>query len=61
MNKHHKKGCGCILWGGGLAGVVAAILSFMVNHSLFWAAVHFFFSGFYIVYWLIVYLPIFIH
>ena len=61
MSKYqkHKRGCGCILWGGGLAGVVAAVLSFTVNQSIMWAVLHFFCSGFYIVYWLIVYLPIF--
>jgi len=60
MSIRNKKGCGCILWGGGLAGVVAAILSLIVNHSLGWAVIHFFCSGFYIVYWLVVYFPGFI-
>lgn len=60
MSDKSKKGCGCALWGGALAGVIAAILSFMVNHSLFWALVHFVCSGFYIIYWLIVYLPGFV-
>jgi len=57
ININKKKGCGCVLWGGGLAGVVAAVLSFLVNGSILWAVIHFFCSGFYIVYWLVVHLP----
>jgi len=56
-DNRRKKGCGCALWGGGLAGIVAAILSFYVNHSIFWALVHFVCSGFYIIYWLFAHLP----
>ncbi len=47
-----KKGCGCC--GGGIFGsigaVLAALLSWRVNHSVFWALVHAFFSWFYVVY-----------
>jgi len=57
MSGCRKRGCGCALWGGGLAGIIAAILSFYVNHSVFLALVHFICSGFYIVYWLFAYLP----
>ncbi len=50
-----KKGCGCC--GGGIFGsigaVLAALLSWRVNHSVFWALVHAFFSWFYVIYhWL---------
>ena len=55
--KSKKRGCGCAMWGGGLAGIIAAVLSFYVNQSIFWALVHFVCSGFYIVYWLVVHLP----
>ena len=61
MSKNHRSGCGRFaLWGGALAGVVAAILSYSVNRSIGWALVHFVCSGFYIIYWLVVYLPGFI-
>ena len=54
-HKSKKSGCGCC--GGGVFGsigaVLAAVLSWKVNHSIGWALVHAFFSWFYVVYhWL---------
>jgi hypothetical protein len=51
----NNKGCGCC--GGGIVGsigaVLAALLSWSVNHSVLWALVHAFFSWFYVIYhWL---------
>ncbi len=47
-----KSGCGC--FGGGVFGsigaVLAAILSWQVNHSVLWALIHAFFSWFYVIY-----------
>ena len=48
-------GCGCC--GGGIFGsigaVLAALLSWNVNHSILWALIHAFFSWFYVIYhWL---------
>ncbi len=53
--KSNDKGCGCC--GGGILGsigaVLAALLSWGVNHSIVWALVHAFFSWFYVIYhWL---------
>lgn len=50
-----KRGCGCC--GGGVFGsvgaVLAALLSWKVNQSLWWALLHAFFSWFYVIYhWL---------
>jgi hypothetical protein len=50
-----KGGCGCC--GGGIFGsvgaVLAALLSWNVNHSVWWALFHAFLSWFYVVYhWL---------
>lgn len=36
--------------GIGLGGVVAAVMSFVVNKSVFWCFVHLFFSWFYVAY-----------
>ena len=51
----NKPGCGCC--GGGVLGsigaVLAALLSWNVNHSILWALIHAFLSWFYVVYhWL---------
>jgi len=47
-----KSGCGCC--GGGVFGsigaVLAAILSWNVNHSIWWALLHAFLSWFYVIY-----------
>ncbi len=56
MSEESKKGCGCC--GGGIFGsigaVLAALLSWKVNHSIMWALIHAFFSWFYVIYhWLI--------
>lgn len=53
--KRSGTGCGCC--GGGIFGsigaVLAALLSWKVNHSILWALVHAFLSWFYVVYhWL---------
>jgi len=55
MGENDKKGCGCC--GGGVLGsigaVLAALLSWKVNHSILWALIHAFFSWFYVIYhWL---------
>lgn len=51
-DKKKSGGCGC--FGGGVFGsvgaVIAAILSWGVNHSLVWALVHAFFSWFYVIF-----------
>ncbi len=48
----NKRGCGCC--GGGIFGsigaVLAALLSWRVNHNVLWALVHAFFSWFYVIY-----------
>jgi len=51
-NSDSKRGCGCC--GGGIFGsigaVLAALLSWQVNHSVLWALLHAFFSWFYVIY-----------
>lgn len=55
MGERKKSGCGCC--GGGVFGsvgaVLAALLSWQVNHSVLWALVHAFFSWFYVLYHLL--------
>ncbi len=50
--KRSGRGCGCC--GGGVFGsigsVLAALLSWKVNHSILWALIHAFFSWFYVGY-----------
>jgi hypothetical protein len=46
--------CGC---GGGGTFLVAAVMSYLVNHSILWAIIHGFCNIVYIIYWLIVKLP----
>jgi hypothetical protein len=52
MELKKKRGCGC--FGGGVFGsigaVLAALLSWKVNHHILWALVHAFFSWFYVIY-----------
>jgi hypothetical protein len=52
MASESKKGCGCC--GGGIFGsigaVIAALLSWQVNHSLLWALFHAFLSWIYVLY-----------
>ncbi len=52
MGEKKKSGCGC--FGGGVFGsvgaVLAALLSWQVNHSVLWALIHAFFSWFYVIY-----------
>jgi hypothetical protein len=52
MHIEKKKGCGCC--GGGIFGsigaILAALLSWKVNHSILWALIHAFFSWFYVIY-----------
>lgn len=52
VGENDKKGCGCC--GGGIFGsigaVLAALLSWGVNHSILWALFHAFFSWFYVIY-----------
>jgi hypothetical protein len=52
VGEKNSKGCGCC--GGGILGsigaVLAALLSWNVNHSILWALVHAFFSWFYVIY-----------
>jgi hypothetical protein len=55
MRIEKGKGCGCC--GGGIFGsigaVLAALLSWKVNHSILWALIHAFLSWFYVIYhWL---------
>ena len=38
-----------------LGGLVAVALSWIVNKSICWAILHFFFSWFYVIYWVIKY------
>jgi hypothetical protein len=38
-----------------LGNIIAAIISWTLNHSLIWAVIHFFFSWFYVVYAMVVY------
>lgn len=42
-------------WFSQLAGLIAIILSWSINHSILWAILHWIFGGFYVVYWLIKY------
>jgi len=53
----NAKGCGCC--GGGIFGsigaVLAALLSWNVNHSILWALIHAFLSWFYVIYHWVVY------
>ena len=57
MGDNNAKGCGCC--GGGIFGsigaVLAALLSWSVNHSILWALGHAFLSWFYVVYHWFVY------
>lgn len=39
--------------GIGIGAIVAAILSWSVNHSILWALVHGFFGWFYLIYYVI--------
>ena len=39
--------------GYGLGSILAAILSWTVNHSILWAILHFFCGWFYVIYWAI--------
>lgn len=39
--------------GLGIGNVVAAVLSWTVNHSVLWAIIHCFFGWFYIIYYLL--------
>ena len=53
MTKNDRKsGCGCC--GGGIFGsigaVLAALLSWNVNHSIVWALAHAFLSWFYVIF-----------
>ncbi|MCL2531498.1 MAG: hypothetical protein FWE40_05005 [Oscillospiraceae bacterium] len=58
MNLRNRKGCGCVIWGGLTSGVIAAILSWLVNGSIGWALLHFVAGIFYIIWWCIVHLPV---
>jgi len=54
-NGNRRRGCGC--FGGGVFGsigaVLAALLSWKVNHSILWALLHAFLSWLYVIYhWL---------
>ena len=57
MGENNAKGCGCC--GGGIFGsigaVLAALLSWSVNHSILWALGHAFLSWFYVFYHWVVY------
>jgi uncharacterized membrane protein YeaQ/YmgE (transglycosylase-associated protein family) len=55
MAGEKKRGCGC--FGGGIFGsvgaVLAALLSWKVNHSMLWVLIHAFLSWVYVIYhWL---------
>lgn len=39
---------------GGLGGIVAVVLSWIANHSVGWAILHFFCSWLYVIYWVLV-------
>lgn len=39
--------------GLGLGSILALIISWSVNHSVFWAIIHAFFGWFYIIYYLL--------
>jgi len=39
--------------GGMVGGIIAVVLSWIVNHSVGWAILHFFCSWIYVIYWLI--------
>lgn len=57
MASEKKKGCSrLVLWGGGTAGVIALILSWIVNRSVGWALLHFCCGIFYIIYWIFTYM-----
>jgi hypothetical protein len=49
--KNESAGCGC--GGFGLGSVIAVVISWSVNHSVLWAAIHGFLGWFYIVYYLL--------
>ncbi len=36
-----------------IGGIVAIVLSWVVNHSVFWAILHFFCGWFYVIYWVL--------
>lgn len=54
MENNKQTSCGCSI---GTTGVIAALLSWVVNHSILWAIIHAFCGIFYIVYWILVKLP----
>jgi hypothetical protein len=48
-------GCaGCLAAPYGLGSTLAVVLSWDSNHALFWALIHGFLSGFYVIYYVIV-------
>jgi hypothetical protein len=57
VGEGNKRGCGCC--GGGVFGsigaVLAALLSWSVNHSILLALVHAFLSWFYVIYHFLAY------
>ena len=52
MRDKKTHGCGCCGSGifGSIGAVLAALLSWKVNHNLLWALIHAFFSWFYVLY-----------
>ena len=43
-----------------IGGLIASGLSYVVNHSFWWALLHFFCGFFYVAYWLAFHLPAFL-
>lgn len=52
MSDNESKGC-TIHLGGGVGGVIAAICSWLINHSVGYAILHFFCGWFYVVWYLL--------
>lgn len=39
--------------GIGLGSILAVIISWVANHSIIWAIIHFFFGWLYVIYWVL--------
>ncbi|HVI39161.1 MAG TPA: hypothetical protein VM577_00745 [Anaerovoracaceae bacterium] len=55
MSDNNKSGCSIQLGGFGLGGVLGAVCSWMVNHSIGWAILHLFAGWFYVAWYLLKY------
>ena len=48
-----RRGCGCGIGAFGVGSVAAMIISFVLNHSVFWMLVHGFFGWIYVIIYVI--------